>query len=191
MECWTELVTQPKQSPLQQAQQLAYIKYTAPQAPGEPEPRTRPTIVTSESRGLILSSGTTGFRTWEAALHLGTFLATPAGKAVVRGKRVVELGAGTGFLSLFCAKHLDVRGVVVTDREPALVGNIQDCVDRNGLDRGVIRPAIWEWGSSLDLDCSDSDQRVTFDVALGADLVVFFLSPVNNSTTRRSGIDCL
>jgi predicted nicotinamide N-methyase len=189
MECWTELVAQPKQSAVQQAQQLSFIKYTAP-AETETETETgsitqdaniERSVITSESRGLILSAGTTGFRTWEAALHLGSFLASEAGEAIVRNKRVIELGAGTGFLSLVCARYLGVRSVVVTDREPALIDNMRECVPHN-LDSGQsipIYPAVWEWGTPLERTgdlaglASDEDEGegIKFDVALGADLV--------------------
>lgn len=162
--CWSELIAQPKPSALEAAQQLSYIKYTAPND-------KRSSVITSESRGLILSSGTTGFRTWEAALHLGTFLcATSEGRSLLRGKRVIELGAGTGFLSMYCAKHLGVESVTVTDRDPALMANIRDCLQRNQLGDDKIRTAIWEWGSPLD-GGSGSNTNAIFDVALGADLV--------------------
>ncbi|KAL1963214.1 hypothetical protein VTN77DRAFT_8539 [Rasamsonia byssochlamydoides] len=173
MTCWSELIAQPKPSALDAAQQLSYIKYTAPVAIDDDNDK-RPYVITSESRGLILSSGTTGFRTWEAALHLGTFLSTPEGQSVVRGKRVIELGAGTGFLSLYCARHLVVENVTVTDRDPALISNIRDCLRRNQLRTDKIRPAIWEWGSPLDSSSSSNipgdESLTTFDVALGADL---------------------
>lgn len=184
MESWSTLVSQPKPSALQQAQQLSLVKYTAPKSSaGTCQERT---VTTSESRGLILSAGTTGNRTWEAALHLGSFLASEAGEALVRGKRVIELGAGTGFLSLVCARHLGVRSVVVTDREPALIDNIRDCVrhNLNGRESIPIYPAVWEWGTPLvregDLAGLASDEGeegtgLRFDVALGADLVGVFL----------------
>ncbi|KAF7177157.1 hypothetical protein CNMCM7691_004891 [Aspergillus felis] len=213
MECWSTLVTQPKPSALEQAQQLAYVKYTAPvpasdadDADGAPseEHRSNRTIITSESRGLILSAGTTGFRTWEAALHLGSFLSTPAGQVLVRGNRVIELGAGTGFLSMFCAKHLGVQSVVATDRERALIENIRDCMRRNELDPAVFQPAIWEWGTPLSLTQSEPEEGegkgegdaaqtaavsgngdLAFDVALGADLIYDVdLVPLLLSTLR-------
>ncbi|EAW10905.1 protein-lysine N-methyltransferase [Aspergillus clavatus NRRL 1] len=195
MECWSELVAQPKPSAIQQAQQLAYIKYTAPSDPASTHRSTR-TVITSESRGLILSGGTTGFRTWEAALHLGSFLATPTGAALVRGKRVIELGAGTGFLSIFCARHLDVQDVVVTDREQALIDHIRDCMVRNQLDGKAFHPAIWEWGTPLTYHDDDNDAAaqatevpeqsgMVFDVALGADLIYDVdLVPLLVSTIR-------
>ncbi|KAJ5558072.1 hypothetical protein N7535_009562 [Penicillium sp. DV-2018c] len=199
MECWSTLVSQPKPSALQQAQQLSLVKYTAPKSnvgTGSSSSTER-TVTISESRGLILSGGTTGNRTWEAALHLGSFLTSEAGEALVRGKRVIELGAGTGFLSLVCARHLGVRSVVTTDREPVLIDNIRDCVRFNlpeGRESIPIYPAIWDWGTPLEKSgdlaglVSDEDGEgtgLTFDIALGADLIYDTdLVPLLISTVR-------
>ncbi|RDW61245.1 protein-lysine N-methyltransferase [Aspergillus mulundensis] len=133
----------------------------------------RKTIITSENRSLILSAGTTGFRTWEAALHLGTFLSTTsAGKSLIGNKRVLELGAGTGFLSFLCAKHLGAESVVVTDREPALIEQIDDCIGKNGLNKKQIQAGIWEWGMPLQVPfLFEEHGRVEFDIAVGADLI--------------------
>lgn len=168
------LVAQPKPSALELAQQLSHVKYTAPlQSPSTSDRE----VTTIESRGLILSGGTTGNRTWEAALHLGSFLASPAGEALVSGKRVIELGAGTGFLSLFCARHLGVRGVVSSDREPVLIENMRECVRFNHQGEGPFPfyPAVWDWGTPLEkteeLGCFVEGEGLRFDVALGADLV--------------------
>ncbi|PTU22178.1 hypothetical protein P175DRAFT_0478154 [Aspergillus ochraceoroseus IBT 24754] len=169
LEKWTSLLSHPKPSAIQQAQQLSDIKYTAPTGE-EREPRK--TVITRESRGLILAAGTTGFRTWEAALHLGSYLATDAGASLLRGQRVLELGAGTGFLSLFCAKYLGAESVFATDREPALIEQINHCIGRNGL-HGGIQAGIWEWGGPLLIPSSSSSSSsgVRFDIALGADLI--------------------
>lgn len=173
------LLSTPKPSALAQAQQLTYIKYSLPASPPESESESESesmsrAVITSENRSLILSAGTTGFRTWEAALHLGTFLSTESGKPLVANKRVLELGAGTGFLSFLCAKHLNARSVVATDREPALIEQIDDCIDKNGLDRKQIQAGIWEWGMPFQVPLSQNgteDERAAFDIALGADLV--------------------
>ena len=167
MDAWSNLLAQPKPSSLQQAQQLAYITYTAPAPDRDSDSDSCParTVITSESRGLILSSGTTGFRTWEAALHQGTYLASSQTQFQLQGKRILELGAGTGFLSLFIAKHLSPEVVVATDREPALIESITDCAQKNRLREGVLLPGLWEWGTS------SSFGDMEFDIALGADLV--------------------
>ncbi|KAL4875484.1 putative methyltransferase-domain-containing protein, partial [Aspergillus karnatakaensis] len=183
MEKWTLLLSTPKPSSIEQAQQLTYIKYTAPTPIDSTEPSSqsenirRRSIITSENRSLILSGGTTGFRTWEAALHLGTYLSTTdAGKSLIANKRVLELGAGTGFLSFLCAKQLAAQSVVVTDREPALIEQIADCIGKNGLNERQIRAGIWEWGlplqvPSLSPEGDQTDGKVEFDIALGADLI--------------------
>ncbi|KAE8351880.1 putative methyltransferase-domain-containing protein [Aspergillus coremiiformis] len=172
IETWTDLISRPKPSQIQQVQQLTYIKYTAPAATTTTSPVPH-TVITNESRGLIYSSGTTGFRTWEASLHLGTYLSTPTGAAHLAGKRVIELGAGTGFVSMYAAKYLQPQFVLATDREGPLIGNMKRCKERNGLgaEFGV---GAWEWGTPLVYPTKDdtegAQEDLAFDVALGADL---------------------
>ncbi|KAL6235735.1 hypothetical protein BDW75DRAFT_133222 [Aspergillus navahoensis] len=181
IEKWTSLLSTPKPSAIEQAQKLTYIRYSAPVAFSPVSESSsecdgtvdQKTIITSENRSLILSAGTTGFRTWEAALHLGTFLSTTsAGNSLVANKRVLELGAGSGFLSFLCAKHLNAESVIATDREPALIGQIDDCIGKNGLERKQIQAAIWEWGQPLQVpSLFEEGGRIGFDLALGADLI--------------------
>jgi hypothetical protein len=83
------------------------------------------TVTLLEARSVISSSGTTGLRTWEAALLLGFYLVSETGRASIHGKRLFELGAGTGMLSILCAKHLGVAGVVATDGDEAVVDAIK------------------------------------------------------------------
>ncbi|OOF91023.1 hypothetical protein ASPCADRAFT_155808 [Aspergillus carbonarius ITEM 5010] len=181
LETYSTLLCTPKPSSIQQAQQLTYITYTAPTITTANQAEAR-TILTSESRNAILTAGTTGHRTWEAALHLATYLsATPEGKALIAGKRVLELGAGTGLVSMLCAKYLGAEMVVATDREVGLMRQIGDCAERNQLERDRFRGRIWEWGRSMescpqDDDGGDQEEewmtgKVEFDVALGADLI--------------------
>ncbi|PKY00627.1 hypothetical protein P168DRAFT_260119 [Aspergillus campestris IBT 28561] len=174
-EAYSTLICTPKPSSIQQAQQLTYVTYTAPSpspsSPAHTDSESHPrTIITSESRGLILASGTTGFRTWEAALHLGTYLSTPAGAGLVAGKRVLELGAGTGFLSMFCAKYLQPESVLATDMEPALIDGMVDSAGRNELGERF-GAGIWEWGTELRRLGGGEGKKPEFDVVVGADLI--------------------
>ncbi|PGH16960.1 hypothetical protein AJ80_05028 [Polytolypa hystricis UAMH7299] len=163
------LLSVPHESPLEQAQKLSYVSYTVPGRLGH---EVGASVITWENRGLILSSGTTGFRTWEAALHLATYLATPKGKSLIQGMDVIELGSGTGLLSLYCLKYLGANSVMATDRDPALLSNIQDCVVQNNLDPARIKTGIWEWGNPFSQDGDSSGKSIqSFDVALGADLI--------------------
>jgi predicted nicotinamide N-methyase len=170
MNCWGDLVVQPKPSDFDEAQRISYVKYTAPRICNTS--CESQTVITAESRDLILSSGTTGFRTWEAALHLGTYLSAPEGKSLIQGRNVVELGGGTGFISMYCVKHLGAKSALVTDRDPALISNIQDSMSRNNLDNDGINAAIWEWGGPLHIPENHPHQpAMHFDIAVGADLV--------------------
>ncbi|KAI2922325.1 hypothetical protein CBS147320_7455 [Aspergillus niger] len=191
LEEYSTLLTLPKPSSIEQAQQLTYITYTAPPEDdphhSSSQSKERRTILTSESRSAIITAGTTGHRTWEAALHLATYLSTAAGRAHITGKKVLELGAGTGLVSMFCARYLEPEVVVATDRELGLMRQIGDCAGRNGLagdGDGVFKGWIWEWGRELSRGVGEDDddtrmkedgevddEKVEFDVALGADLL--------------------
>ncbi|WVW85097.1 hypothetical protein I302_107134 [Kwoniella bestiolae CBS 10118] len=94
-----------------------------------------------------------GVQTWGSAILLGRKLALnpqeyglflppspPAGDEQKKGIRVLELGAGTGLLSILCRKLLDLRSiqestprglVVATDFLESVLDNLKICVDLN------------------------------------------------------------
>ncbi|CRG91541.1 putative protein YJR129C [Talaromyces islandicus] len=146
--------------------QLSFVKYTLPTSQ---TPRSQH-IITSESRGLLYGFGSTGFRTWEAALHLGTYLcSTETGQELIRGKRVLELGAGTGFVSLLCKKHLHAETMLMTDGNEKLVELFNTtCLTENKFaDTKSIQGKVWEWGTPLS---QEEGSPEPFDIAIGADL---------------------
>ncbi|PGH06251.1 hypothetical protein GX51_02448 [Blastomyces parvus] len=182
MRSYSDLISYPRLPPFEEAQTLSYIRYAAPRG------RKGQSVITSENRNLILASGTTGFRTWEAALHLGTYLTTPEGSSLIEGKNVVELGSGTGFLSMYCLKCLGARSVTATDRDPALISTIKDCAMRNDLSCSRISADIWEWGTPFQPNrlASSGEPHQSFDVALGADLIYDLdLVPLLAATLRE------
>ncbi|KAH9867898.1 hypothetical protein IAQ61_007202 [Plenodomus lingam] len=152
------------------AQQKAFVTYSYP------GPLDERTVTLLESRSVISSSGTTGLRTWEAALHLGSYLTSAQGQARVRGKRLFELGAGTGMLSILCAKHLKVSGIVATDGDEAVVDAIKTNLFLNGLDiddasECQVRTASLKWGWPIDATTFSEDYGMEVpDLLLGADV---------------------
>ncbi|KAI1108891.1 S-adenosyl-L-methionine-dependent methyltransferase [Nemania sp. NC0429] len=131
-----------------------------------------PAITLLERRNLISGSRTTGHRTWEAALHLGSYLLTDSGRDLIRGKSVLELGAGTGFLAILCAKHLGARHVTTTDGDEMVVDYLRENLVLNDIadDLVVTARALW-WGDDLngtwvEQDCSSHP----YDVVIGADI---------------------
>src|SRR5579862_2320334 len=164
------------------AQQKSYVTYTLPVDPkslqqqGEPFPsQGELTLTLLESRSLISASGTTGLRTWEAALHLGAYLSLSAeGRDFIRGKRVLELGSGTGFLSILCAKYLGSMQVLATDGDPGVVEMLETNFFLNGLDgdRERVGASILKWGWALmGRALKAKGESCIWDVALGADVV--------------------
>ena len=164
---------QPLPSASAAAQQKSYVTYTAPvHGPNAAQ------ITLLEAPSLLASSGTTGFRTWEAALYLGAYLSSPRGKHFVTGKSILELGAGTGFLSILCAKHLGAQRMLATDGSQQVIDDLRPNIRLNELEGSeLIQTAILQWGHTLIggvADCRE-DKR-SYDLVLGADVVSDFTS---------------
>ena len=155
------------------AQQKSYVTYSYASKDSHQKPRQK-AVTLLEARSVLSSSGTTGLRTWEAALHLGSFLTTPAGTDFVKNKDVLELGAGTGFLSILSAKHLGATRVIATDGDPGVVESLDNNLFLNGLE-GTQRAhsEVLKWGRSLlGTTIEEEMGEHPFDVVLGADLVL-------------------
>ncbi|KZZ89224.1 hypothetical protein AAL_07872 [Moelleriella libera RCEF 2490] len=129
-----------------------------------------PRITILENRGLIAAGGTTGHRTWEAALHLGQFLCT--NKSLIVGKRVLDLGTGTGYLAILCAKHLQAAHVTASDGSDDVLNDLIDNLGLNGLQRSTgLAVEKLQWGSGAVR--AGHEKRVggaPLDVVLGADV---------------------
>ena len=166
-------MSQPIPSASAAAQQKSYVTYTAPV-----RGLNVAQVILLEAPSLLASSGTTGFRTWEAALFLGAYLSSTDGKHFVTGKRVLELGAGTGFLSILVAKHLGAHYVLATDGSQEVISDLKSNILLNELeDRELIQTAILQWGHTLiggAVDCRN--EKHSYDLALGADVVSDFVS---------------
>lgn len=99
---------------------------------------SKATVAIRENPKVISCHGTTGLRTWEAALYLLNMLNTPGalGPLDLKGRRIVELGAGTGLVSLALLQQKDVHQfshIIVTDGDTALVENLQPTFALNGV----------------------------------------------------------
>ncbi|KAI4653007.1 uncharacterized protein J4E78_007836 [Alternaria triticimaculans] len=176
MEAMTILLVADLPSEADAAQQKAFVTYSYPHHSIDDSVTHERTVTLLEARSVISSSGTTGLRTWEAALLLGSHLASEAGRPFVSGKRLFELGAGTGMLSILCAKHLGATGVVATDGDEAVVDAIRTNLFLNGLDvddtsRIQVRTAALRWGHPIDAATFPEDYGMSVpDVVVGADV---------------------
>lgn len=182
-------MAQPQPSASSAAQQKSYVTYTTP---GLNLKAAQVTLL--EAPSLLASTGTTGFRTWEAALFLATYLTSGKSIDLVFGKSVIELGAGTGFLSILCTKHLGARYVLATDGSREVVTDLKANLDLNKLNEGEsIQTAVLQWGYALvngPADCRGVNRA--YDLVIGADVVSFvalslhnyILKPLESSSVR-------
>ncbi|KAI1003329.1 hypothetical protein K3495_g4876 [Podosphaera aphanis] len=181
----TTLLASHPPSQLNLYQDKTYVTYTlsslssesdrrAPIAPTaetfSPSDYFAPTITLYESTSVLAAGGTTGLRTWEAALQMGNYLSTHP--ELVRRKNVLELGSGTAYLSILCAKHLEASHVIATDGTPTVVADHSPNFHLNGLATHQISSKLLLWENGLGTSIRNPhylpDNRV--DVVLGADL---------------------
>ncbi|KAL7904881.1 putative methyltransferase domain-containing protein [Trichoderma velutinum] len=123
-----------------------------------------------ENRSLVAAGGTTGLRTWEAALHLGQLLCQDP--SIVSGKRVLELGTGTGYLAILCIKYLGSTHVIASDGSDDVINNLPENLFLNQLEgSNTLRPMDLKWGYAL---VGTEEERWNggrpLDVVLGADI---------------------
>ncbi|CAM1509397.1 Fc.00g031360.m01.CDS01 [Cosmosporella sp. VM-42] len=150
-------------------QQKCYVSYHL-SGLSDMDPVNEPQITLLENRSLISAGGTTGLRTWEAGLHLGTYLCQNA--SIVKGKRVLELGAGTGLISILCANFLGSTHVIASDGADDVINNLPEAFFLNHLQNSSrIKPMELKWGHALmgtEEEKWNGGQPV--DVVLGADI---------------------
>jgi len=140
------LLSSRTQSETISAEQKSYVTYTLSglvQNSGEPA-----SITILESRNLLTAGGVTGFRTWEAAMHMGNYLCEFS--SLINGKSILELGTGTGYLSILCAKYLLASQVLATDGYEDVVSNLSTNFFLNDLqDNPKIEGKELRWGHAL------------------------------------------
>ncbi|KAK7202892.1 hypothetical protein BZA70DRAFT_86346 [Myxozyma melibiosi] len=143
-------------------------------------------ITITETRNLISGYGTTGFRTWEASLALGEYIisqhllpSTSPDRALdLSSKRVLELGAGTGFASILCAK-LGSRLAVATDGFEEVVLRMRGILESNQVEE-LVETRVYKWGNSSGIETGSVLEKESreeeyvynepVDLILGADI---------------------
>eukprot|EP00929_Paragymnodinium_shiwhaense_P092344 TRINITY_DN52210_c0_g1_i2.p1 TRINITY_DN52210_c0_g1~~TRINITY_DN52210_c0_g1_i2.p1 ORF type:complete len:277 (+),score=66.40 TRINITY_DN52210_c0_g1_i2:244-1074(+) len=134
----------------------------------------------------------TGFVLWQAATEAVCEKLLANGGALVRGKRVVELGCGLGVLGLFCAK-MGAAQVLLTDLESTIVQLAAKNAEANG--RTVASRcdfAVWNFEQPPPFNLDDVDVIVASDVLfldkLGKPLLAAFEAV---AAKRAPGRGCL
>lgn len=166
-----ELMFYPMPDEITEAQKRSWVTYT-PLPQDSPLLDQEPALKLLENRSVISGAGTTGLRTWEAALHLSSYLlSSPELIESVKGKKVLELGAGTGLLSILCASHLGAAHTIATDGDDGVVQALHENAAFNDIKDSMDIGVLW-WGRALKGTwIFDKDPSYTCDLVIGADVV--------------------
>lgn len=120
-------------------------------------------IIISEDRNTLAQFGGTGYRTWEAALALGDYLINNASHLeLAAGRRVLELGAGTGFAGMVAACL--GADAILTDGDTKVLERLQKTLTANN---SPARVCELYWSESADLAAVQRDSSL----AIAADVL--------------------
>lgn len=169
METMAQLCLDASFPPGEAAMQKSIISYFPPF-------EASPPILISESPQMLAAGSNVGLRTWDACLRLAYYLSTE-GQALIKEKSIIELGAGTGMLSILCGQQLGAEIVMATDGLPEIVKSMEQNIILNsqpeaGLNN--VHAAHFEWSDTETLTQSielpNDRDWLKYDVVLGADI---------------------
>jgi predicted nicotinamide N-methyase len=128
--------------------------------------------------GVPNSGEGTGLTTWDGGIVLAKYL--ERAPALVRGRRVLELGAGTGAVGL-AAAALGATSVLLTDL-PYVQANLDANVAALGLASASV--AVLDWTAPLPPDLPPVDVVVAADVVWLDELLPPFLATLDALLAR-------
>lgn len=97
---------------------------------------------------------------------------------MVKNKTIIELGAGTGMLSILCGNHLGAESVLATDGNIEVVASMKENIslnsDNKSADLDTIKVAHFDWTDSDTLTQALSLNSIgewpKYDFIVGADI---------------------
>lgn len=130
-------------------------------------------VLVEETPSLICAQGTTGFRTWEAALYLCYHMITHLG-TYNRNETLVELGCGTGIVSILYRLISSKSKITVTDGDSNLLEQVSKNFKLNNLDlgeRSFLQRLRWNEDSVPENTQLVLGADITYDTSVIPDLV--------------------
>lgn len=136
-------------------------------------------IIIKEAVNMI-SNGTTGLHTWEAAIYLIDYLYNDNNrKYKLYEKTIVELGAGTGFLGILLHKLMKPQYMLLTDCHFSVLQLLQENLKINQCPSHRISVQRFCWGiENFDLKLTNIDLLIASDVVYDEDIFVLLLETV-------------
>lgn len=121
--------------------------------------------VTIKEATSLISNGTTGLCTWEAAVKLAEWANDH--KSDLRGKNLLELGSGIGFAGICIAKACQPNLLYMSDCHEKVLELLRQNVDINCLS-DVIQVLNLSWGDPLE---NFEENKFTPDYLLASDII--------------------
>ncbi|CAH0721792.1 unnamed protein product, partial [Brenthis ino] len=135
-------------------------------------------ITIKETRNMVIN-GTTGLKTWEAALMLSDW--SLCNKQLFSNKKILELGSGVGFTGITIAKHCQIKSIIMSDCHAEVLKTIHENIQINfpnaiseersnatmyKSDTKMIGTLMLDWNEINDLSTC-----LIPDIIIGADIV--------------------
>ncbi|XP_046964980.1 protein-lysine N-methyltransferase EEF2KMT [Vanessa cardui] len=135
-------------------------------------------ITIKETKNMVLN-GTTGLKTWEAALMLSDWALCH--KETFSNKHVLELGSGVGFTGITIAKLCDITSMIMTDCHSDVLNTINNNIQINLSDlclKEDMKSNLYISGDKsigvMSLDWNDTEELslpYIPNIVIGADIV--------------------
>ncbi|XP_051244605.1 protein-lysine N-methyltransferase EEF2KMT isoform X3 [Dicentrarchus labrax] len=113
----------------------------------------------------LISEGTTGLVTWEAALYLAEWALDH--RQVFSGRTVLELGSGVGLSGITICRSCSPRRFVFSDCHPRVLQTLRSNVELNGLTPPSVGVEEVDWTAASE----EQLERIGADVVIAADVV--------------------
>ncbi|KAL1922993.1 uncharacterized protein VTP21DRAFT_9369 [Calcarisporiella thermophila] len=121
-------------------------------------------FITLKEEQMAISKGTTGLRSWNAGLALSEYIIQHT--EIVRGKHILEIGAGPGLLGLTCTK-LGAKYVTLSDGCDMVMNLLEENISNNQAHNHA-SPLFLDWETSSSSSLTLLSSRV--DLIVGADI---------------------
>ncbi|TTJ38836.1 Protein-lysine N-methyltransferase EEF2KMT [Bagarius yarrelli] len=128
-------------------------------------------LISLEENVAMVSDGTTGLVTWEAALYLAEW--AMENTHVFSGRAVLELGSGSGLTGVAVCYACKPKTYVFTDCHQSVLHRLRQNIQNNGLNQGgggtgvSVRVEELDWENARDEEL----QRIGAETVIAADVV--------------------
>jgi predicted nicotinamide N-methyase len=147
-------------------------------------------IVLRESNRLIVN-GTTGLRTWEAALYFTEWLSCKGD--IFSGKRVLEFGSGLGLVGIAMASIANAARVSLTDTHELVIDALKQNLELNNHVchcKVSVTPFDWESQDVAMLQVEEIDFIVATDCFYEERVITGFINTIKRAVSLNSNIIC-